>query len=179
MPPRLTLPVNEKRDHILGRPDAPITLVEYGDFECPHCGAAYPVVEQLRKEVGSRLRFVYRHFPMTQIHPHAELAAEAAEAAGSHRKFWQMHDMLFTHQDALDEAHIADYAVEIGLALKPFLGALASHVHAARVREDFMSGARSGVNGTPTFFINDVRYDGPSDLDSLLDAVDVAPGIRR
>jgi protein-disulfide isomerase len=178
MQPRLTLPVSEKRDHILGRADAPITLVEYGDFECPHCGAAYEMIEELRSVLGARLRFVYRHFPLTQIHPHAQLAAEAAEAAASQRKFWQMHDMLFTHQHALDEIHLAEYADQIGLALTPFLGALATHIHAPRVHEDFLSGVRSGVNGTPTFFLNDRRYDGPRDLDSLLAAMDVVAGIE-
>src|SRR2546421_2500252 len=110
MQPRLALPVSDNRDHIRGLVDAPITLVEYGDFECPHCGAAYGVIEEVREELGSRLRFVYRHFPLTQIHPHAELAAEGAEAAAVHHKFWEMHDQLFLHQDALDDAHLARYA---------------------------------------------------------------------
>ncbi|HEY3044029.1 MAG TPA: DsbA family protein [Vicinamibacterales bacterium] len=178
MQPRLALPVNERRDHIRGRADAPITLLEYGDFECPDCGAAYEIIEDLRAALGSRLRFVYRHFPLTQIHLHAELAAEASEAAASQRKFWQMHDMLFMHQDALDEIHLAEYADEIGLALTPFLGALASRIHAPRVQEDFLSGVRRGVNGTPTFFLNDLRYNGPRDLDSLMAAMDVVAGTR-
>jgi protein-disulfide isomerase len=170
-PPRLTPPVSE-RDHIRGNAKAPVTLVEYGDLECPDCGAAHPVIESLRKELGDRMRFVYRHFPLSQIHPRAALAAEAAEAAGAQRKFWQMHDMLFEHQQALDEFHLTEYAAELGLSLTPFLDALATHVHAPRVGEDFMSGVRSGVNGTPTFFVNDVRYEGRHDFDSLLAAMD-------
>jgi len=176
MQPRLTFPVSEQRDHIRGRADAPITLVEYGDFECPDCGAAYEMIEDLRAFLGARLRFVYRHFPLTQLHLHAQLAAEASEAAASQRKFWQMHDTLFAHQQALDETHLAEYADQLGLALTPFLGALASHIHAPRVHEDFLSGVRSGVNGTPTFFINEYRYDGPRELDSLLAAMGVVAG---
>ena len=176
MQPRLTLPVSEQRDHIRGRADAPITLVEYGDFECPDCGSAYEMIEDLRAFLGARLRFVYRHFPLTQIHLNAQLAAEASEAAASQRKFWQMHDTLFTHQHALDETHLAEYADQLGLALTPFLGALASHIHAPRVHEDFLSGVHSGVNGTPTFFINEYRYDGPRELDSLLAAMGAIAG---
>jgi protein-disulfide isomerase len=179
MQPQLTVPVSETRDHILGPAGAPITLVEYGDFECPHCGAAHEMIQQLREEAGPRLRFVYRHFPLTQIHPHAEPAAEAAEAAASQQRFWQMHDMLFTHQDALDDTDLVAYAEEIGLERRSFVAALARHAHAPRVREDFLSGVRSGVNGTPTFFLNGVRYDGPRDRDSLLEAMDVAIGTRR
>ena len=176
MQPRLTFPVSEQRDHIRGRADAPITLVEYGDFECPDCGSAYEMIEDLRAFLGARLRFVYRHFPLTQLHLHAQLAAEASEAAASQRKFWQMHDTLFAHQHALDETHLAEYADQLGLALTPFLGALASHIHASRVHEDFLSGVRSGVNGTPTFFINEYRYDGPREFDSLLAAMGVVAG---
>lgn len=171
--PSLTLAVSG-RDHILGPADAPVTLVEYGDFECPHCGAAYPIVEELRRLRGDDLRFVYRNFPLTQIHTHAELAAEAAEAAAAQDRFWEMHHTLFTHQNALDSAHLVRYAGQIGIDSAQFTEALATHRFAERVREDFMSGVRSGVNGTPTFFINGLRHDGPFDLGSLIAATERA-----
>jgi protein-disulfide isomerase len=164
--PKLTLPVSG-RDHILGPANAPVTLLEYGDYECPYCGAAYPVVAELRRRLENILQFAYRHFPLSQIHPHAQIAAEAAEAAGAQGKFWAMHDALFTHQDALDVNHLILYATAIGLDTEAFRVELAAHVHAGRVREDFMTGVRSGVNGTPTFFINGLRYDGPRDFETM------------
>jgi protein-disulfide isomerase len=164
---RLTLPASG-RDHILAPANAPATLLEYGDYECPHCGVAYPVVEAVRKRLGDLLQFAYRHFPLSQIHPHAELAAEAAEAAGAQRKFWDMHAALFTHPDALDGAHLMLHGAAIGLDAGAFHRDLETRAHARRVQEDFMSGARSGVNGTPTFFINGLRYDGPRDLARML-----------
>ena len=167
---RLSMPVGE-RDHILGPPGAPVTLVEYGDYECPHCGAAHPVVKRLQRELGSRLRVVYRHFPLTTVHPHAEPAAEAAEAAGAQGRFWEMHDVLFEHQQALEYEGLIGYAAALGLDQARVVNELALHVHAPRVREDFMSGVRSGVNGTPTFFINGVRHDGTYDFASLAAAV--------
>lgn len=170
---RLVVPVTG-RDHIRGPAHAPVTLVEYGDFECPHCGAAYPIVEELRRLVGEELRFVYRHFPLTNSHPHAERAAEAAEAAGAQGRFWAMHDMLFEHQHALDDPSLLAYAEALKLDTARFVLELAAQTHAPRVREDFMGGVRSGVNGTPTFFVNEVRHDGPHDLASLLRAVTAA-----
>jgi len=146
-------------DHVSGPEDAPVTLVEYGDFECPHCGRAHPIVEQLRRLMGDRLRFVYRHFPLTQAHPHAQHAAEMAEAAGEHGQFWPMHDTLFKNQDALEDENLLEYAVALGIDPASAASALAAHTFAGRVRRDFMSGVRSGVNGTPTFFINGVRDD--------------------
>jgi protein-disulfide isomerase len=162
------------RDHSEGLPDAPVTLVEYGDYECPHCGAAFPIVEELRKQLGDRLRFVFRQFPLSQIHPHAELAAEAAEAAGTRDRFWQMHRMLMTHQNALGSRQLVHYASELGIDAAWFSAALAGHQFQARVKDDFMSGVRSGVNGTPTFFINGKRHDGPFDLSSLIAAIEEA-----
>jgi protein-disulfide isomerase len=156
---KLTPPVS-KRDHTFGPSKAPLTLVEYGDFECPHCGAAYPVVKKILETLGDRLQFVYRHFPLTQVHPHAEFAAEAAEAAGAQGRFWEMHDLLFENQQTLDDPHILLFAESLKLDLERFRLELVEHVHRGRVREDFMSGVKSGVNGTPTFFINGVRYDG-------------------
>lgn len=169
----LTLPVSA-RDHVLGLATAPVTLVEYGDYECPHCGRAYPIVEELRRQFGDRVRFVFRNFPLTQVHQFAELAAEAAEAAGAQDRFWEMHHKLFTHQSSLDKTHLMHFAAELGLDASRFSEAIAGHSFKARVREDFMSGVRSGVNGTPTFFLNGTRHDGPFDLSSLSEAVEDA-----
>jgi protein-disulfide isomerase len=176
--PRLTVPVGP-HDHVRGPADAPVTLVEYGDYECPYCGRAYPVVKRLEQAFGDQLRFVFRNFPLTQSHPHAEQAAEAAEAAGAQGKFWQMHDMIYEHQQALTTADLRHYAAVLGLNQREFDQALRQHTYADRVREDFMSGIRSGVNGTPTFFINGVRYDGPADFDSMSAAIQQnASGVR-
>jgi protein-disulfide isomerase len=169
----LTMPSSE-RDHILGPPSAPATLLEYGDFECPYCGMAYPIVKELQRTFGPRLRFAFRHFPLSTVHPHAEHAAEAAECAGAQGKFWEMHDTLYENQDALDDEDLARYAAGLGLDLNRFIAELAGHVHAPRVREDFMSGVMSGVNGTPTFFINGVRHDGSWDFDTLSAAIEEA-----
>jgi len=167
---QLTPPVS-KRDHTVGPASAAITLVEYGDYECPHCGAAHPTVKEIRRRLGNGLRFAFRHFPLSRIHPHAERAAEAAEAAAAQGKFWQMHDQLFEHQDALDDEYLLAYAAAIGLDVDEFAREMALGVHAPRVREDFLSGVRSGVNGTPTFFINGHRHDGSYDVQTLLAAI--------
>ena len=166
--PQLVLPVSPERDHIRGPVDAPVVLLEYGDYECPYCGAAHPVVQELRRLMGNQMSVVYRHFPLTNVHPHAEPAAEAAEAAGAQGHFWAMHDMLFEHQDALDAEDLLAYAEAIGLDVPRFVRELADGTHRPRVREDFLSGVRSGVNGTPTFYVNGVRHEGPADLQSLL-----------
>jgi len=166
--PQLVLPVSPDRDHIRGPANAPITLLEYGDYECPYCGAAHPVVQEVRRLLGNQVRFVYRHFPLTNIHPHAEPAAESAEAAGAQGRFWAMHDMLFEHQDALDVEDLVAYAEATGLDVPRFVRELGDGTYRARVREDFVSGVRSGVNGTPTFYVNGLRHDGPPDLQSLL-----------
>jgi protein-disulfide isomerase len=171
---RLTLPVAPGRDHVRGPLDAPVTLLEYGDYECPYCGLAHPIVRAVQQEMGNTLRFVFRHFPLTTVHPYAELAAEAAEAAGAQRKFWAMHDLLYENQQQLDPPHLLAYAESLGLNLKRFGGDLGQHVYAPKIREDFLSGVRSGVNGTPTFFINGVRHDGPWDFATLLAAVQQA-----
>jgi protein-disulfide isomerase len=174
----MTLPVGP-RDHAQGAVDAPVTLVEYGDYECPHCGRAYPIVKEVQRRLGSRLRFVFRNFPLSESHPHAQHAAEAAESAGAHGRFWEMHDTLFEHQRALLDRHLVEYATSVGLDPTVFEEELRSHAHKARVREDFMSGIRSGVNGTPTFFINGVRFDDSWDADTLTDALDAATGPHR
>ena len=146
-------------DHVVGPPNAPVTLVEYGDYECPHCGAAFPIIESIRRRLGDRLRFVYRHFPLTQAHPHAEHAAEIAEAAGERGAFWEMHDTRFANQGALDDASLIGYAQRVGVDPQWAAEALAAGTFAPRVREQFMGGVRNGVNGTPTFFINGRRFD--------------------
>ena len=168
---RLVVPVRES-DHTLGPETALVTLVQYGDYQCPACGEAYPIVKELLDRLGRRVRFVFRKFPLATVHPHAESAAEAAEAAGAQGRFWAMHDVLYENQEALGGEDLVQYASALGLDESRFAGELTEHVHAARVREDFMGGVRAGVNGTPTFFINDRRHDGSYDLESLLEAVE-------
>jgi len=168
------MPVTEDRDHIQGPADAPVTLLEYGDYECPYCGAAYPIVKEVQARIGERLRFVFRNFPITTSHPHAERAAEAAEAAAAQGSFWRMHDVLYENQKRLGDEDLRTYAQQVGLDLDVFDRELAEHVHAARVQEDFMSGVRSGVNGTPTFYVNGARYDDSYDLDTLHGALEAA-----
>ena len=174
---KLTLPVAD-RDHILGIQDAPVTLVEYGDLECPYCRQVNPVIRELRRRLGGRLRYVFRHFPIRSAHPHAQIAAEAAEAAGAQGKFWEMQDYLLEHQGALDEAHLLQYATELDLDVERFERELKEHLYADKVRQDFHSGVESGVNGTPTFFINGVRYDGAWDLESLVEAIEKPLGVQ-
>jgi protein-disulfide isomerase len=168
--PTLSVPVSD-RDHVIGPETARVTLVEYGDYECPYCGAAHSEVTHVVREMGDDLRFAYRHFPLSQIHPHAYQAAEAAEAAGVQGRFWEMHDLLFENQDRLSLRDVLTLATALGLDLERFVGDLRAHAHADRLREDFLSGIRSGVNGTPTFFVNGVRHDGGFDRESLLEAV--------
>jgi protein-disulfide isomerase len=165
--PRLTVPVSD-RDHILGPATARVALLEYGDYECPFCAAAHPIVKQVQPVMGDELRLAYRHFPMTQIHPHAY---QAAEAAGAQGRFWEMHDLLFANQDRLDLRDLITYATALGLDLERFVTEMRNGMYAGRLREDFLSGVRSGVNGTPTFFINGVRHNGGYDLETLLEAV--------
>ncbi len=155
----LTVPVGPD-DHTSGPEDAQVTLVEYGDFECPHCGRAYPLLKKIKRELRGELRFVFRNFPLTQSHPHAEHAAEAAEAAAAQGEFWKMHDKLFENQRALADENLIAYARDIGIDADRFAQELESEAYAGEVTEDFKSGIRSGVNGTPTFFINGERFDG-------------------
>ena len=164
----LTVPVAEDRDHIQGPAEAAVTLVEYGDYQCPYCGAAYPIIKEVQARMGESLRFVFRNFPITTSHPHAEQAAEAAEAAAHQGKFWEMHDLLYENQSRLGEEDLRSYAKELELDVPTFDRELAEHVHAERVREDFMSGVRSGVNGTPTFYVNGARHDGSYEIETLL-----------
>ncbi len=164
---KLTLPVGE-RDHIQGPADAAVILLEYGDYECPICGAAYVEVKEIQKALGDRLGFVFRNFPLAESHPHARDAAQAAEAAGAQGAFWEMHDMLFENQDDLTREDFGRYATILSLDAARLIGEIESGAHAKRVQEDFRSGIRSGVNGTPTFFINGFRYDGPRDVESMV-----------
>ena len=161
----------EGRDHIQGPIDAPLAMVEYGDYQCPYCGEAHPIVRAIQKHLGNRLCFAFRNFPLTNMHPHAEHAAEAAEAAGAQGHFWQMHDLLFENQDALDDESLARYASSLGLDAQRLIDEVVNGAHAARLKEDLRTGARGGVNGTPSFFINGVRYDGESEVDALMAAL--------
>jgi protein-disulfide isomerase len=164
---KLVLPVGA-RDHVQGPAIAPVTLVEYGDFECPYCAAAYLIVKKIQELMEDELRFVFRHFPLTQVHPHAEVAAEGSEAAGAQGEFWEMHDLLFENQRTLDAWHLAQFAHQLGLNTRRFVRELEEGSYRGRVREDFLSGVKSGVNGTPAFFINGFRYDGSWDIEPLL-----------
>jgi protein-disulfide isomerase len=175
----LAVAVDDDRDHIQGPADAAVTLVEYGDYECPYCGAAYPIVKELQARMGDGLRFVFRNFPITTSHPHAEQAAEAAEAAAAQGRFWEMHDLLYENQRRLRDQDLHAYAEQLGLDVEQFDKDLAEHVHAPRVREDFMSGVRSGVNGTPSFYVNGTRHDDSYDLETLLAALERAAGAPR
>jgi protein-disulfide isomerase len=157
--PRLSVPLNE-RDHTLGPVDAPLVLVEYGDFECPHCRRAHFMAKALRKAMGKKLRFAFRNFPLTALHPSAQIAAEGAESAARQGKFWEMHDMLFENQDMLGPDAIVVWAQSLNLDMKAFRAAIEDGTALAKIREDRASGIRSGVNGTPTFFVNGYRYNG-------------------
>lgn len=170
----LLRPAVSEADHRAGSDEAVVTLVEYGDYECPHCGKAQPVVEEVRKRMGSRLAFVFRHFPLSNVHPHAEHAAEAAEAAAGQGRFWEMHEAIFAQQSALTDTDLVRRAKRLGLDAGRVEKELAAGVHAGRVRRDFDSGVRSGVNGTPTFFINGARHDAPWDVEPLLEALHTA-----
>ncbi len=170
---RLTVPLSE-RDHSVGPADAPVTLVEYGDYECPYCGRAFPIVHEVRRRLGDRLRFVFRNFPLTEIHEHAEHAAEAAEAAAVQGTFWPMHDWLFRHQFSLDDDALLAGARELGLDVERVRRELAAGTHRGRVREDLATGIRSGVNGTPTFYINGVRHDADYAVETLVAAIEQA-----
>jgi Na+/H+ antiporter NhaA len=169
----LVVPVDDKRDHIRGPAKAPVTLVEYGDFECPYCGLAEPTVRELLSDFGD-VRYVWRHLPLTDVHPHAQLAAEATEAAGRQGAFWELHDLLLEHQGALTVRHLMEYASSLGLNTERFAADLRKHAGAARVAEDTDSADLSGVSGTPTFFVNGMRHYGAYDIESLSRAVKLA-----
>lgn len=167
---RLSSPVGE-RDHVQGPATAPVTLVEYGDYECPYCRAAVPIVQELQALLGDQLRYVFRHFPQTAMHPHAQMAAEAAEAAGAEGMFADMHVALFEHQEALEDDDLVRYAADLDLDTARIRRELRAHSYAGRVREDLKSGLSSGARGTPTFFLDDVRYDGIVGVRQFLSAI--------
>lgn len=169
----LAEPVTEK-DHAVGPPTAPITIVEYGDYECPTCLNAVPVVQQVRKSLGDRLRFVFRHFPRSSIHPHASAAAEAAEAAAEQGKFWEMHQVLFENQKELGTVDLSHLALTLGLELYKFESSRTLEKHRQHIGIDYAGGVRSGVNKTPTFFINGRKYEGPNTADGILAASEIA-----
>ncbi|HEX6701161.1 MAG TPA: Na+/H+ antiporter NhaA [Gaiellaceae bacterium] len=169
----LAMDVDPERDHIRGPLDAPVTVVEYGDFECPYCGQAEPVLRELLSDFGD-VRYVWRHLPLNDVHPNTQLAAEAAEAAADQGAFWEMHDLLLDRQDALRPRDLIRYAEELGLDVDRFGDALREHSGAARVAEDVDSADLSGVSGTPTFFVNGRRHYGAYDIDTLSAAVRAA-----
>jgi len=162
----LLLPLRPE-DHAHGSEDAPYTLVEYGDYECPDCGRLYAILRDLQNSIASRLRVVFRHYPLSGIHHHAQQAAEAAEAAGAQGKFWEMHTLLFEQQDALHTKDLIRYAEELSLDVDRFRTELKNQTHSAKVRGDFVAGVQNGVYRTPGLFLNGVRYDDRWDSDSL------------
>lgn len=170
---RLTVPVGE-RDHIQGRFDAPVTLVEYGDYESADCAAAYGLVKEIQTLLGDHVRFVFRNFPVEQIHRHAEHAAEAVEAVGLQGPFWTMQAMVFAHQDRLDDASLQRYAAAMKVDMERFVQDFTTGFLNRRVRGDYLGGVRSGVTVTPTFFINNRRYTGAHEHDALVAAIQAA-----
>ena len=167
----LAVPVTHT-DHVSDADSARVTLVEYGDFECPSCGQAYHAVKILLRHYGNRVRFVFRHFPLREVHPHAELAAEAAEAAGAQHKFWHLHDLLFENQLHLKAKSLREYAAKAGLDLERYDYEMGDHVYLQRVQEHLESGRRSGVRATPAFFVNGVMHDVSFGLERLEQAIE-------
>jgi protein-disulfide isomerase len=162
----LAVPVSEE-DHAQGPPRAAVTLLEYGDYQCPFCGQAYPIIKEIQAAMGRKLRFVFRNFPLTQAHPYAELAAEAAESAAVEGKFWEMHDALYENQAILSEDAVVEIARKLGLNQSRLVEDIRTRKFMDHVRKDFMGGVKSGVNGTPCFFINGKRHDRPWDYETL------------
>lgn len=161
-------PAVNDTDHVQGNAHAAIELVEYGDYECPHCGRAYPIIKSIQKKLGDKLKFVFRNFPLAEIHPHATNAAVATEAAAVQNKFWEMHDIIYEHQSRLDDEDLIGYAKQIGLNVKQFETDFEKENTQQKVEDDFESGVRSGVNGTPSFFINGEKYNESWDEKLLL-----------
>ncbi len=159
------------QDHIQGNQNAPLTLVEYGDYECPYCGMAYPIVKRIQKHFGDRLRFVFRNFPLVDNHPHAGIAAMTAEFAGTKGKFWEMHDMLYENQQNLELSDLMSYAKSLNLSDADLRKSIEREEFAEKIKNDFMGGVRSGVNGTPTFFINEKRFNDSFEYENLLSAL--------
>lgn len=166
----LAIPVGE-RDHATGPISAPLVLVEYGDYQCPYCGTAYPVIKEVREAFGAELTFVFRNFPLTSVHPYAQRAAETAEWAGFAGRFWEMHDYLYEHQDRLDDRWLRAAAMALALDPRELQKAWDSHALIQRVKQDFLGGIQSGVTGTPKLFLNGARYDGPVGVAELAAAL--------
>ncbi len=161
-------PAVSNKDHVQGHTNANIELVEYGDYQCPHCGRAYPIIKSVQQKLNAQLKFVFRNFPLAEVHPNATNATVAAEAASAQNKFWEMHDILFENQEHLDDIHLVAYAGKIALNVKKFKSDFDTAQFVEEVESDFESGVRSGVNGTPSFFINGEKYNGSWDEDSLI-----------
>lgn len=168
---KLKPPVTEK-DHIMGKIDAPVVLVEYGDFQCPHCGAAYPMIKEIEKKFRERMAFVFRHFPLSELHPYAQAAAVASEAAANQGKFWQMHGLIFENQNSLGLPMLLELAETLKLDMKTFQKDFKDPKLFEKVEANFESGVISGVNGTPSFYINGLKYNGPYEFLSLVHALD-------
>lgn len=179
--PSLRVTVSPRRDHIRGSANALVMLLEYGDYQCPYCRMAHQIVNSIQSQARDALGFVFRHFPLTTVHPLAEQAARAAEAAGAQGKFWAMHDTLYDNQQQLELPALQAYANALGLDINQFSSDIADQRYATKIANDFMSGVRSGVNGTPTFYINGVRHDGGWDFASLAAAIEsaAAAGVAR
>lgn len=169
--PTLKVPVSAD-DHIQGVLTAPIQLVEYGDYECGFCGHAYPIVKRVQKHYKELLCFVFRNFPLSEIHPHAQMAAETAEFAAAHKRFWEMHDLLYENQQRLDLPLLVELTELLNLSTDELVESLEKQVYLPKVRSDFLGGVKSGVNGTPTFFINGLRHNGPFEYENLVYAID-------
>ena len=169
----LAIPVGSA-DHSAGPENAPVTLVEYGDYECPDCGNSWPIIKELQKRMGDRLRFVFRNFPQYTVHRHASVAAQAAEAAAAQGKFWQMHDLLYQNQQSLENVDLDRYAIKLELEIYRFSTDISTERFAKRVQDDYEGGQRSGVKGTPTFFINGVKYTGEKTFEPMLAALESA-----
>lgn len=167
---RLDRPIGEG-DHTQGNPDARVSLVLYGDYQCPYTARVVPIVNDLLRERGEEIHFAYRHFPLSDIHPHSQAASEAAEAAASQGKFWEMHETIFQHMGRQDRSSLLRYAGDLGLDTDRFTQDLKDHAHADRVNRDKESGEQSGVESTPTFYVNGIRYDGENEMDAITEAV--------
>jgi protein-disulfide isomerase len=167
----LRVPVTES-DHVQGRADAPVTLVEYGDYQCPYCGAAQPIVKQLQERFGDDLRLVFRHFPLQQAHEHALSAATTAEFAAAHGRFWEVHGALYENQEELGSELYVAIVTQVGLDAGQLRAALEGQEYFEKIKLDFNGGVRSGVNGTPSFFVNGTRYDGPRDFETMAEMLD-------
>jgi protein-disulfide isomerase len=167
----LKVPVTP-RDHNLGPANAPVTMVEYGDYECPHCGAAHRIVKRVQQHFGDKLRLIFRHFPLTQVHPNAETAAEGAEFCAARGRFWKMHDGIYENQDRLGLPLLFALVNALGLSEAELREALVNRTYTDKVKSDFLGGVRSGVNGTPTFFINGRRHEGSHAFPDLVAAVE-------